>query len=114
MTKLKTILLCSALSVGLTTSAFSQQFHFQSDPYKFFPKNAFVSKYDSDHDGKIDTYWWDKNGDGIDQDDEVFYDIDEDGVPDISAADAAKSLKEHKFQQTEPERNIPPDFPGGA
>lgn len=76
MKKLTTIL-CAGL---ITASAFA----FETNPNKYIPEKAEVLLLEINGNGIPDLYWWDKNQDGVIQNNEIFLDLNEDGIPDIS------------------------------
>lgn len=68
----------------MTNSLFSQELKLSKDPYEFIPKGSEVYLFDFNKNGIYETYWWDKNKDGKAQDDEIFIDLNEDGIPDCT------------------------------
>ena len=85
----------SAIIFGIlmTGSVFSQELKFSKDPYEFIPKEEYsnVQTWGSKKDGIPDIYWWDKDKNGeCDLRKEVFVDVNEDDIPDMSYADFIK------------------------
>ena len=76
MKKLTTIV-CAGL---LTASAFA----FETNQFKYIPKGAPVLMMDINVNGIPDIYWWDKNKDEVVQNNEIFFDLDEDGIIDTT------------------------------
>ena len=84
-------------SVALNVAAF------ETNEYKFIPKNALVTAYDIDMNGIIDFYWWDKNKDKRIAPDEIFIDLNQDGIPDICYEDV---IKNHNLLNRETTQSI--------
>ncbi len=59
-------------------------FGYETDKFKYIPKGANVYMFDIDKNGTADFYWYDKKPDGIMQPEEIFIDLNQDGIPDIS------------------------------
>ena len=72
--KLQTLVLGGLLFSGLASG-------FETDMYKYIPPEAQVWIYDL---GVMNVYFWDKNQDEIIQQDELFLDLNDDMIPDIS------------------------------
>jgi len=70
----------------LTASAFG----YEKDPFKLIPRGTIVGMDDVDGNGVFDFYWWDKNKDEDMTSDEVFLDLNQDGIPDITYEDLIK------------------------
>lgn len=88
MKKLITLLL------GLRFITAAAGFEFEKDPFKYIPEGANLMAFDMNGNGIYDFFWYDKNKDGIMQDDERFYDLNEDGIPDISHKEIIKMYKD--------------------
>ena len=73
--------LIAIIFTGLITT---NLFGFETDEFKYIPKGTNVFVYDLNRNGKYDMVWWDRNKDGNMQPDEIFIDLNEDGIPDIS------------------------------
>ncbi len=73
--------LITLLLAGLITA---NAFGFEKDPFKYIPEGEDIFIVDMDGNGIYDLIWWDKNKDGLMQNNERFYDLNEDGIPDIS------------------------------
>jgi len=87
--------LIALLFAGVTTLTFG----FETEPFKYIPKGEYIIFYDMNGNGKYDMFWWDKNKDGKMQNNERFYDLNEDGIPDISYEEIIK-LYENRFKGT--------------
>ena len=85
--------LITLLCAGLITA---NAFGFETDKYKFIPKGTPVMMYDVDNNGVIDFYWHDRNKDNIIQPEEIFIDLNQDGIPDISYKDIIEMYKNSK------------------
>ena len=77
-----------ALVLAVTTAVNS--FSYETDKFKFIPQGMPVRMYDADNNKIIDFYWWDKNKDNYMQPEEVFIDLNQDGIPDVSYKDLIK------------------------
>jgi len=86
--------LTALLFAGLAAVSVSA---FETEPFKYIPKGTVIWKYDMNQNGKYDLFWWDKNKDGKMQNNERFYDLNEDGIPDISYEEIIK-MYESKFR----------------
>ena len=76
-------LLLFLLTGILGTSVNAQELRFETDKFKYIPKGAKETLYDIDENGTLDAVWWDKNRDGVRQDEEIFVELNEDGIPDM-------------------------------
>jgi len=76
-------LLLFLLAGILGTSVNAQELRFETDLFKYIPEGAKVTLYDVDENGTLDAVWWDKNRDGIRQDEEIFLELNGDGIPDM-------------------------------
>ena len=72
------------LTLVLATTIAVTSFSYETNQYKFIPKEADVYGFDLDRNKIPDVYWWDKNRDEIIQLEELFIDLNQDGIPDIS------------------------------
>ncbi len=72
--KLTTLVLGGLLAV-------SSAFGYETDMNKYIPAGENITRFDF---GFMKVYCWDKNKDGLLQPDEVFIDINGDGIPDFS------------------------------
>lgn len=71
--------LAPLLFAGLLT--ISSASAFEKDLYKYIPQGTNVWVYDFEF---TYAYFWDKNNNGKAEIDEVFFDFNKDGIPDIS------------------------------
>ena len=78
--KMKKELLTLLFGASVIVGAFS----YETNKFEFIPKGADVMMYDIDKNGVVDFYWWDKNKDNIMTPEEIFIDLNQDGIPDIS------------------------------
>lgn len=93
-------------SQELTTPQYNNGLRFSKDPYEFIPKGAHpVYAKDLTGDGILETYWWDKNKNKIAEEDEIFIDLNQDGIIDVSLQDFIKLIEEKK-QKAREERRI--------
>jgi len=77
MKKLITLLFAGLLTINA--------FGFEKDMFKYIPQGTEnLMAYDMNGNGLFDFFWYDKNKDGLMQNNEMFYDLNEDGIPDIS------------------------------
>jgi hypothetical protein len=68
----------------LVSSTCSHGLKFSTNPYEYLPEGTPVYCLDLNKNGKIDTYIWDKNQNSIVEKDEIFFDLNEDGIIDCS------------------------------
>jgi len=83
--------LTALLFAGLVTIA--PALAFEKDQFKLIPKGTIVSFYDIDQNGIYDFYWWDKNNDRYMTPNEIFLDLNQDGIPDITYEDLIEMYK---------------------
>ncbi len=75
------------IALALASSIAANAFAYETDMYKFIPEDADVSIGDFTGNGIPDVYWYDKNKNWIMENDEIFLDLNEDGIPDVSYED---------------------------
>jgi len=71
-------------------------FGFEKDRFKYIPQGAEVYVFDVDKNGVPDFYWWDKNKNGQIESDEIFLDLNQDGIPDISYEELIEMFNDKK------------------
>jgi hypothetical protein len=92
----------ATLMLGISLVA-NAQIKPETDMYKYIPKGAEITMYDIDQNGTWDIFWYDKNKDKEQQDDELFFDVTGDSIPDMNF----KELNDY-IQSQEPklEKNV--------
>jgi hypothetical protein len=77
--------LISLLGAGILFfgSATAQEVKPETDMFKYIPYGSDIAMYDEDNDGIFDVFWHDKNHDEEVQDDELFFDVTKDNIPDM-------------------------------
>ena len=81
----------------------AQEIKPETDMFKYIPRNSHVIAYDLDDNGTFDIFWHDKNKDGKTQDNELFFDVTEDSIPDMDYP----TFQEYMLSQ---EKKIPQEY----
>ncbi len=76
-------------------------FGYETDKFKYIPKGTQVMVYDIDKNGIADFFWHDRNKDNIIQPEEIFIDLNEDGIPDISYEEIIELYKDNEKLRTQ-------------
>ncbi|MCK9568246.1 hypothetical protein M0R72_04815 [Candidatus Pacearchaeota archaeon] len=64
-------------------NAIAQEIKPETDMFKYIPRGSHVIAYDLDNNGTLDIFWYDKNKDGKTQENELFFDVTDDSIPDM-------------------------------
>ncbi len=78
----------------LVSSTCSHGLKFSKNPYEYLPEGTPVYCLDLNKNGKTDTYIWDKDQDLIIEKEEIFFDLNEDGIIDCDYFEFEKWLEE--------------------
>ena len=105
---MKKSLIAITLGLGLTLGLNAQDYHIETNPYRFIPRSADwrdVFKYDINGDGTTDIFWWDKNPNRRKETDELFYEMNDDEIPDYNHEEFLewrRGQEEPKIEPIEP------------
>ena len=62
----------------------AEEMKYETDKFKYIPKGTPIKMYDLNGNEKYELYWWDKNKNEAIDEGELFIDLNEDGIPDLS------------------------------